>query len=63
MDLLNLTEAAKASRICKRTLTGLIADGQGPRLTRIGHKIFVSAPHLAEWHAAMADPEPKARGK
>jgi hypothetical protein len=63
MELLNLTEAAKASRICRRTLQNLIDAGRGPRLTRIGHKIFVAAPHLAEWHTAMADPEPKARGK
>lgn len=55
MTLLKRSEAAKRARICTRTLDTLVAQGRGPRLTRVGCKIFVTESHLNEWLASLAD--------
>ena len=47
--LMTRQEAAALARITLPTLNRLIRDGQGPNLTQIGGKSFVSEGEFARW--------------
>ena len=54
-NLLTRGEAAKRARICVRTLHTRVKDETGPRVTRIGGKVFIREDHLNEWLDSLSD--------
>lgn len=71
-DLLTRTEAAERARISSKTFDQMCGKGEGPRLTRIGGKIFVTVENFEMWILSLTDvssapveaehaPEPEAK--
>jgi predicted DNA-binding transcriptional regulator AlpA len=55
-NLLTKSEAAKLARVTPGTIDKLIKAGTGPVPTRIGGRIFIAAPDMAEWLASNRQP-------
>ncbi len=49
LELLTLREVATKARIGRTTLAEMLARGDGPRVTRIGGRVFVRADRLDDW--------------
>ena len=57
-ELLTRSEAAERARISTKTFDAMCSEGVGPRLTRIGGKIFVTTANFDAWLESMTDAEP-----
>jgi predicted DNA-binding transcriptional regulator AlpA len=53
--LYRVREFCAAHAISPVTFYKLLAEGQGPRITRIGGGTFISADDAAEWRRRMAE--------
>jgi predicted DNA-binding transcriptional regulator AlpA len=53
--LYRVREFCTAHAISPVTFYKLLAEGQGPRITRIGGGTFISADDAAEWRRQMAE--------
>ena len=54
-NLLTRIEAAKRSRISVGTLDSILKGGNGPKVTRVGKKIFIREDHLSQWIDSLSN--------
>lgn len=60
VNLLSLDEVSRMARVTPRTMRRFVAAETGPRVTRIGGRIFVQEAHFKRWIAANSTSKPKA---
>ncbi|MFT8945550.1 MAG: helix-turn-helix domain-containing protein [Acetobacter aceti] len=49
LKLLSINEAADQARVTSRTMRRYIAENIGPRVTRVGGRVFIQEQHFRNW--------------